>query len=238
MSGEAHIAQAWKAFREGCEEAYRSLLEGDSAKLRDHNIVADGDVELDFALSLANVGAPGSGGAALDVGCGAGYLSGCLRRRRYAVTGIEISEAAVTAARRQYPDLEFILGDATDPLRLVAGRQFDLICVREFHPFTRIDEFDFQLRILTDYLSLLKSGGWLVLAHARRCECLDYKRLLAYCRRAGLLTVGPTHMFLNKRLGVSSRRRVATRLLSILSWILSCATGHRWIEFLLLRPQR
>ncbi len=234
-TSEFHASEAWQSFRRQGEEAYRSFLAGDPTKLRNHNIVKDGEVELDFVLSLAGISAAPAGATALDVGCGGGYLSDCLRKRGYVVTGIDISQAAVEIARRQFPSVRYVVGDGAQPMEHVAAEQFDLIYIREFHPFTRIDDFPYQLRILLDYFALLKPTGWVVLGHARRPPGLDYARLLEYCRTHDIRTIGPVFLFLNKRFRVPSRWRLVTHMLSSLSALLAGLTRRRWIEFLLLQ---
>ena len=49
--------------------------------------------------------------AVLDVGCGTGYYSDLFRRLGYDCTGIDISEAAIDKARRQYPQTRFAVAD-------------------------------------------------------------------------------------------------------------------------------
>src|SRR5437867_11870673 len=225
------MTTAWSEFRVECEGAYKAFLAGRPEQIQHHNLIRDGDIELDFIFGLLGLGAPAPGSTALDVGCGGGYVSHCLHRRGYEVTGVDISEAAIAVARQQFPDTHYVVADAAQPSAWCPDG-FDLIYIREFHPFTRIDDFEVQIGILNDYVRLLRSGGWVVLGHARRGACLDYARLWKYCAEQRLPAVGPQFMFLNKHLGVPSRYRVTTTALSMLSAAVARVSGRSWIEFL------
>lgn len=54
-----------------------------------------------------------AGSAVLDLGCGNGALTGLLRDKGVAVTGIDASEDLLNVARKNYPDIRFIHADAT-----------------------------------------------------------------------------------------------------------------------------
>lgn len=54
----------------------------------------------------------GDAHAVLEVGCGAGRVAIALAARGHDVTGIDISEAMIRAARERRPDLRFDVGDA------------------------------------------------------------------------------------------------------------------------------
>lgn len=85
------------------------------------------------------------GGTLLDLGCGNGALTALLRDRGFRVMGLEASAEQLDLARRTYPDIPFVQGDAADfslpePVDAVfsnavfhwidAGRQPDLLaCV-------------------------------------------------------------------------------------------------------------
>jgi SAM-dependent methyltransferase len=56
---------------------------------------------------------PVDGRSVLDVGSGTGHLTAALHRAgAYRVVGIDASSAMVDAARRDHPDLRFVVGDA------------------------------------------------------------------------------------------------------------------------------
>lgn len=56
--------------------------------------------------------APGS--TVLDLGCGNGALTHRLRQSGFQVMGLDASPDLLSAARKSYPDIEFVLEDAVD----------------------------------------------------------------------------------------------------------------------------
>jgi len=69
-------------------------------------------------------------GTALDIGCGTGAKSIYLAKKRFEVTGIDISETAIKYAkenaRKAKVKVEFIAADATD-LSFLGDKQFDFV---------------------------------------------------------------------------------------------------------------
>ena len=61
----------------------------------------------------------------LDAGCGMGRIGGALARRGHQVLGMDLDAELVAAAGKDYPDVDWRLGDLTD-LSLL-GETFDLI---------------------------------------------------------------------------------------------------------------
>lgn len=64
---------------------------------------------------------PGTGRTIVDVGCGAGANLGAFAAG-YDCVGIDVSDELVAAARRRFPGLTLIAGDAPDDLGDIAGR--------------------------------------------------------------------------------------------------------------------
>ena len=58
--------------------------------------------------------APQVGERVLDLGCGTGQLSAQIAAAGTEVVGIDLSAEMVEAAREQFPDLSFVVGDARD----------------------------------------------------------------------------------------------------------------------------
>ena len=54
------------------------------------------------------------GSSVLDLGCGNGALTKKLQKKGYAVKGLDASKELLDIARKNYPDIEFIQGDAID----------------------------------------------------------------------------------------------------------------------------
>ncbi len=113
----------------------------------------------------------------LEVGCGIGALTGALRSLCEEVVGFDLSPAGIAAAREalgDWPGVTLCVADGTDPLASpeIAAGDFDLILIREFHPFTRDLYADrpeadrVHGEVLSAYLALLAPGGCLMISHA------------------------------------------------------------------------
>ena len=63
---------------------------------------------------LVEVLDPQAGERVLDLGCGTGQLSAQIAAAGAEVVGIDVSAEMVEAAREQFPDLSFVVGDARD----------------------------------------------------------------------------------------------------------------------------
>jgi SAM-dependent methyltransferase len=75
----------------------------------------------------------GEGGSrpALDIGCGAGHLTGHLVRLGYRATGVDCAPSAIAAARRDHPGPDFRVFDFdTDPPALLGPSAFVVITCR------------------------------------------------------------------------------------------------------------
>jgi hypothetical protein len=166
-----------------------------------------------------------------------------LRRAGYDATGIELNADAVDLARDRFPECRFLLGDASQIRGEMSARSFDLILIREAHPFSRVDDFEVQNALLWDYFELLKPNGLIVVAHARRgggmhYRSLDFRRARRAFEDAGFTTAGPILFFVMKHLGYRPGRRVFTHALSLAGRLLQALLRDRWIEFLFLSKFR
>ncbi len=99
------------------------------------------------------------GGRVLELGCGAGRITGYLGARGGEVLGLDISQAMVDYCRARYPDLEFQLGDLSD-LSALPERSRDVI-VAEFNVLGVLDEVE-RKRVLREIHRLLTDDGLLL----------------------------------------------------------------------------
>lgn len=91
----------------------------------------------------------------LDMGCGDAWFSSMLAHFGY-VTGIELSPAAIDAAKNKYPHITFFASDFfTVPL---AENSFDVIISQEV-----IEHVDNHEALFKRMAELLKPGGYLIL---------------------------------------------------------------------------
>ncbi|HTW63893.1 MAG TPA: methyltransferase domain-containing protein [Bryobacteraceae bacterium] len=67
-----------------------------------------------FGANLVELLHPQAGERILDLGCGTGQLTAEIARSGAAPTGLDSSSEMLAEARKNYPDLEFVLGDAAD----------------------------------------------------------------------------------------------------------------------------
>lgn len=65
-----------------------------------------------YGADLLDLLAPEPGERILDVGCGTGQLTAEIARRGAHVVGLDNSEEMLAEARRNFPELTFVLGDA------------------------------------------------------------------------------------------------------------------------------
>jgi SAM-dependent methyltransferase len=100
------------------------------------------------------------GDSLLDAGCGQGFFSWLFAECGMCVTGVDISVAGITAARRKYQcsDLAFEVGDV---LNLPCKSAFDYVFVRSCSLYNSPD-FETEHSITDQLLSYLRSGGTLI----------------------------------------------------------------------------
>ncbi|MBI4368626.1 MAG: methyltransferase domain-containing protein [Elusimicrobia bacterium] len=94
------------------------------------------------------------------------------------VTAFDLSDAGVAIARQRNGSVEgvnFLVADGTDPKanRDVAQGRYDLIYIREFHPFTRKffssakEAGEVHRKVLAEYVDLLAPGGLIFIRHGQ-----------------------------------------------------------------------
>lgn len=68
----------------------------------------------EYGRELIDLLNPQAGEHILDLGCGTGHLTNMIAARGAEIVGLDSSPAMIEAARRQYPELEFTVGDARE----------------------------------------------------------------------------------------------------------------------------
>lgn len=107
-------------------------------------------------VRLVELAAPVRGERAVDLGCGAGHTGGSLAVRGCTVTGVDLDEGMLAAARRTYPAVHFVRADAS--ATGLPAASFDLACAR--HTLHHHEDPDATLR---EARRLLRPGGRFVL---------------------------------------------------------------------------
>lgn len=138
---------------------YMKILEQTPGKYdRGMRIITFGRIDRikqDIALSQVK-----AGDEVLEIGCGAGTLAAMMTARGAHVSGIDISESMLAAARRNAPEADFIHMTATEINKLGEGRFDRIVATLSFSELTE-DELDLVLKAS---VVLLKAGGTLVVA--------------------------------------------------------------------------
>ena len=104
------------------------------------------------------------GGKVIDIGCAIGTITNSLRELNpEGITyGLDISEDAIQVAKNKYPECIF-LSQQADNLDNFDDNSFNIIHAREFYPFTRTNDIEYQLNCLKLFHSKLKPRGLLIL---------------------------------------------------------------------------
>lgn len=235
----------WSKYTIRSDENYASaILNKDRTLISNHNITSGARDELKFIFNLyeSHSGKPITIGNALDVCCGAGTMSSELRKEGYSVSAFDLNKDAILLAKSFDSEVKFIVGDASTPLEYYASHKFDLILIREAHPFSRISSPEFHKNLIENYISLLTPNGLIVIAHASigggmNAESIDlaaYTLLQDSDNSNTVTTIGPYSFFLLKHLRISTKNKYAVSFLSACTKILQRLVRARWIEFYLI----
>ena len=101
-------------------------------------------------VKLAQLKSPGD---AVDIGCGAKFITSAFTLRGLPMVGTESDAAIVTFARSMQPDLAFYEADL---LSSIDPERYAFIFTREVYLFTSVNEFDQQQRVLSNLLDSLR----------------------------------------------------------------------------------
>lgn len=104
-------------------------------------------------------------GRVLELGCGAGRLTGHLVEVARAVEGIDLSPAMVAYCRQTYPAARFSVGDLQDLSSFQTGA-YDVVAA----PYNVLDVLGDEARreVLGDLRRLLRPGGLLIMSSHNR----------------------------------------------------------------------
>jgi SAM-dependent methyltransferase len=105
----------------------------------------------------------------LDIPCGDGFWASLFSRQGFRVSGVDLSEGGIEAARRRYPGIDFRVGDAEGPLPYGPG-EFDVVFSRGISHLHRENLWrERTLRMVRNLMDLVSPTGLLLVSyHTRR----------------------------------------------------------------------
>jgi SAM-dependent methyltransferase len=105
----------------------------------------------------------------LDIPCGDGFWASLFARQGFRVSGVDISEGGIEAARRRYPSIDFRVGDAEGPLPYAPG-EFDVVFSRGISHLHREHlSREATARMARNLMDLVSPAGLLLVSyHTRR----------------------------------------------------------------------
>ena len=166
-------------------------------------------------------------------------MSECLKKRGFKVEGFDLNKDAIELAKRSSKDIFFFVGDASKPKGFLKNKKYDLILFRESHLFSRIDNFEFQTKILKLYLESLNKNGSLVIGHGRRGGNMNYpnfsfKLCKRWLKKPKYEYIGPYYFFLLKRFNFLEKNKFLIIIQSYFSKIISILFNKRLIEYYII----
>jgi len=230
----------WKDFTKETNLDYSNALEtGDFEKSRAHSLAEGGVEELQFGLSIMRtyLKTVPTGRRVLDVASGSGYLTYCWAELGYDPVGLELLPEGVALANSYYPELKFVQGDGTQPKRIFGEGKFDMVFIREFHPFVRVDDLEYQIGIISDYLDLLVENGVLIIAQSRRADFpnLRLEGVSDHFCGGDFAIAGPLFHFPHKHLKITAKFKMLNSILSSLTRLYVKYSGKYPVEYYFLQ---
>ena len=229
----------WEEFTFKSDAVYRNILNGiKTSKLKHHNILDQGKVEINFILNIykstfkKNIPL----GKALDVSCGTGYMSNCLKKFGYDVCAFDINKDAIGIASNNYKGINFFVEDASNLSSKILSNKFDFILIRESHPFSRIRDEQFHTNLLKDYLSILNKNGILVIGHAtnKQFPSISYRLIKKICKLNNAYCSNRYFIFIYKLFGLNLKSKLYFKFTSFLSLISSIILNKRLIRYVVI----
>jgi ubiquinone/menaquinone biosynthesis C-methylase UbiE len=126
------------------------------------------------------------GMAILDLGVGGGRTTPCLSRKAARYVGVDYSAEMVQSCRRKFPDLEFLVSDASD-LSEFSNASFDAIVIA-FNGLDCVSPEQRRWQCLRECARVLRAGGVLIFSSHNPRSILvrpawDRERLRTFARK-------------------------------------------------------
>ncbi|ALE92259.1 SAM-dependent methyltransferase [Arthrobacter alpinus] len=148
------------------------------AGVRAEGLDLDGEARLADALASRS-------SRILDAGCGTGRVGGELARRGHRVVGVDLDAELIEAARLDYPDVDWRLGDLST--LSLPGEEFELIvCAGNVLPFLAPGT---AASVLTGFRDHLAPGGR-VIGGFGAGRGYDFADFFGDVERSGLTVAG------------------------------------------------
>jgi len=149
--------------REGFEETKEfvfkdspGLYDGFYANIYDYLVY--NNIKNDYEIGeIINQTKPTNQSIILDIGCGTGNHVATLNHHGYKAVGLDNSDAMIAKARENYPNLEFVKGDAMNGMEFQPASFTHIICL-----YFTLYYFKDKRQFFNNAMKWLMPGGYLV----------------------------------------------------------------------------
>ena len=133
-------------------------------------------------IAKVNFDSLATSGNAIDIGCGAGFITNAFRHRGLNISGTEYDASTVAFARSMQPAIDFQEADLS---KFSEKNMYAFIFTREVYLFTRVNDFERQRQVLSNLIDSLHPGGILLLVASEqgKPDCLDFSRAIGTFRK-------------------------------------------------------